>query len=91
MTNKEMIKKVADQHGITQVEAKAILKTFISVIRGEIQAEGRLYLADLGVFTLRDRKARVMALPTGAGRKLPAHKTVHFQPAAGFMRAVNLK
>ena len=55
---------------------------------GEVQAEGRLHLADLGVFTLRDRKARVMAI---SGAKVGAYKTIHFQPAANFKRAVNLR
>ena len=88
MTNQELIKTVADYHGISQVDVKAILKTFIGVIRGEVQAEGRLHLADLGVFTLRDRKARVMAI---SGAKVGAYKTIHFQPAANFKRAVNLE
>lgn len=95
MTNKDLIAVVAREHGLTQADARAILKTFIGVMRGVIQAEGRLHLADLGVFTLRERKARVLALPTGprgeSGRKVAAYKTIHFQPAANFKRAVNLK
>ena len=91
MTNKDLIKAVANHHCITQADAKAILKTFIGVIRGAIQAEGRLHLADLGVFTLRERKGRALALPGLVGRTVQASKTIHFQPAANFKMAVNLK
>lgn len=90
MTYTEMIRVVADQHGMTQVNARAVLGTFIEAIRQEVKDSGRIHLPGLGVFTLRDRAGRRSCLP-GAEFQVEPYKTVHFQPAAGLKRWVNLK
>lgn len=86
MDGKELAKELAERTGLTQKKAGETIKALISIIRGEVQGQGRFALSDLGIFTLRPRKARV----TNFG-KVPAHKIVHFAPSAGFKRSVNLR
>ena len=92
MNQVEMIKELSKRVGITQAQAMKALKEVIAIVRGEIQAEGRMYIADLGTFTLRERKAMKMkARGVFPAYSIPAFKTVHFQVSAGFKRALNLK
>ena len=90
MTNRELIAELADREGLTKVKAKKVLKTVIAIIRGEVQAEGRMAVADLGVFKLREHRAMKAVTPKGTFN-IQARKHVLFQMGSGWKKAVNLK
>lgn len=90
MTNAELIAELATRHDITKAKTKRIIKDLVGIIRGEVQATGRFSLADLGVFTLRTRKATVVK-NFGRAIPVPVHQVVHFKTGNGWKRAVNLK
>ena len=90
MNNAELIAELAKREDLSKAKTKRIIKNLVGIIRGEVQAEGRFALADLGVFTLRDRKAREQG-PGGWPPPSPARKAIHFKASIGFKRAVKLK
>ena len=93
MTQKELLGKFGNQAGLTAKETLCALKTLIGIIRGEVQASGRLVIPDLGVFTLKSRKARDVSNVLTYGDKVhvPARKTIGFKPSANWKRAMNLE
>lgn len=51
--------------------------------------EGRVYVSDVGVFSVRKRKARrIVDRQTGESLLLPESRTIHFRPAKSSVESV---
>jgi nucleoid DNA-binding protein len=81
VTKKDIAKAIADELGLTILQAKQITdKVFDSIVNTLVE-DGRVELRNFGVFAVRWRKARVARNPrTGAKVMVPAKCTVVFQP-----------
>ena len=93
MDQKEQINEIAERAKITKAEATRALQALRESIIKELMDTGRFHFAGLGVFTARDRKARMATIMIGPkkGQKVavPARKGILFRAAPGFKAAVN--
>ena len=81
MTKKEMAKAIAEDMGLTQIQAKEIVQKVFDGITETLLHEGRIELRNFGVFEVKKRKPRLARNPrTGAKVKVPAKMVVIFKP-----------
>lgn len=89
MNKSEMIEKLAGDHELTKVKAKAIVEQVFGFIGNDLKKEGRFAFPDLGTFTVGQRAARTGRNPaTGASIKIKAAKTVKFKAAPALKEKV---
>src|ERR1700730_16088887 len=81
MTKKDMVKAIAEEMGLTQIQAKEIVQKVFDGITETLVQEGRLELRNFGVFEVKKRKPRKARNPrTGEKVKVPAKLVVTFRP-----------
>src|SRR5271155_5536940 len=81
MTKKDMAKAIADEMGLTQIQAKEIVQKVFDGITETLLKEGRIELRNFGVFEVKKRKPRKARNPrTGEKVKVPARVVVTFKP-----------
>lgn len=81
MTKKEIVKQIADDVDLTQVQIKTVVqKTFDAIIH-TIATKKRIELRNFGVFEVKERAPRKARNPrTGEPVDVPAKKVVVFKP-----------
>ena len=81
MTRREIVQTIAEELGLTQLQAKQIVqKTFDSIVN-TLVADGRVELRNFGVFQVKRRKSRRAHNPhTGAKIIVPERYAVAFKP-----------
>src|SRR5262245_38425909 len=81
MTKRDMAKAIADEMGIPQVQAAAIVQRIFDGIFGTLLCEGRIELRNFGVFEVKERKPRKGRNPrTGEAVDVPGKRVVTFKP-----------
>jgi nucleoid DNA-binding protein len=81
VTKKDMAREIAQELGITQLQAGAIVQRVFDRIVETVVQEGRLELRDFGVFEVRKRQPRKARNPrTGEVVHVPAKLVVTFKP-----------
>ena len=81
MTKKDMAKAIAEEMGLTQIQAKEIVQRVFDGITETLVQEGRIELRNFGVFEVKKRKPRKARNPrTGEKVKVPAKLVVTFKP-----------
>ncbi len=81
MTKKDMAKAIADEMGLTHVQAREIVQRVFDGITETLLHEGRIELRNFGVFAVRKRKPRRARNPrTGEQVDVPAKLVVTFKP-----------
>ncbi|MDI6854028.1 MAG: HU family DNA-binding protein [Deltaproteobacteria bacterium] len=87
MRRNELLQRVRDE---AEVEASLkavnqIVQAFCRVVQDETRQHGRCQVRGLGVFSLKQRAARMVRdIKTGQKREVPAKRVVRFRPEAGF-------
>lgn len=90
MTKAELIAKVAENAGTTKRLAEACINATVEALAEAIANGERTAIPSLGVFSVRERKARKGRNPrTGKEIKIPARKVVVFKPAKVLREKVN--
>ena len=80
MTKKDMAKAIAEETGITQLQAQEIVQQVFDEITETLVQEGRIELRNFGVFEVKKRKPRTARNPrTGEKVKVPAKFVVTFK------------
>ena len=81
MTKKEIVQTIAEELGLTQLQAQQIVqKTFDSIVNALV-TDGRVELRNFGVFAVKRRKPRKARNPrTGEKVMVPERYTVTFKP-----------
>jgi nucleoid DNA-binding protein len=81
VTKKEIVKKISEEIGLTQLKTKDIVqRTLDEIIRTLVQ-EGRIELRNFGVFEVKRRAPRKARNPrTGDKVYVPAKNVVTFKP-----------
>ena len=81
MTKKEIVKTIADEMKLTQLQTKAIVqKTFEAIVEALVE-EKRIELRNFGVFEVKKRAARKARNPrTGEKVYVDAKYVVTFKP-----------
>jgi integration host factor subunit beta len=81
VTKKDMAKAIAEDMGLTQIQARAIVQRVFDGITETLLNEGRLELRNFGVFEVKKRRPRQARNPrTGEKVKVPAKLVVTFKP-----------
>ena len=89
MTKDELVAKVADSTGIKKVDLQKALDVIISTIIETIKTGDKVNITGLGIFKLKDKKARMARNPkTGESISVPAKKAPKFLAAKNFKEAV---
>jgi len=81
VTKKDMAKAIAEDWGLTHIQAKAIVQKVFDGITETLLQEGRIELRNFGVFLVKQRKPRTARNPrTGEKVQVPAKMVVTFKP-----------
>ena len=81
MTKKDIVRRIADDLGRTELETKPIVQKTLDAIVNVLAEEGRVELRNFGVFTVKKRKPRQARNPrTGEKFMVCERMTVTFKP-----------
>ena len=76
-----MARAIAEDSGITQVQAKAIVQQVFDSVVETLLTERRIELRNFGVFEVKERRPRRARNPrTGERVSVPAKRVVTFKP-----------
>ncbi|MBC8217591.1 MAG: integration host factor subunit beta [Planctomycetes bacterium] len=80
ITKKDLIDRIAEDFGIKQTAAKAVVQCFLEEIISELAKGNRLEFRDFGVFEVREQAARTAQNPkTLEPVDVPAKRRVKFK------------
>ncbi len=89
MNKKDIIKKVAENTGMTQKDVTVIVDTFVDAVMDSVK-NGKVSISGFGTFEVVERAARMGRNPkTGMEIEIPASKSPKFKPAKAFKDFVN--
>lgn len=81
MTKKEIVKKISEDIGLTQLKTKDIVQRTLDAIILTLVSEGRIELRNFGVFEVKKRAPRKARNPrTGDKVYVPSKNVVTFKP-----------
>lgn len=81
MTKKEIVKKISEDIGLTQLKTKDIVQRTLDAIIQTLVTEGRIELRNFGVFEVKRRAPRKARNPrTGDKVYVPSKNVVTFKP-----------
>jgi nucleoid DNA-binding protein len=81
VTKKEIVKKISDDIGLTQLKTKDIVQRTLDAIIQTLVTEGRIELRNFGVFEVKQRAPRKARNPrTGDKVFVPSKNVVTFKP-----------
>src|SRR3954468_9018273 len=81
VTKKEIVKKISEDMGLTQLKTKDIVQRTLNAIIQTLVTEGRIELRNFGVFEVKRRAPRKARNPrTGDKVSVPAKNVVTFKP-----------
>ena len=92
MTKSELISKTAEKAGITKAVAERVVNAAIEAVAEALSKGERVAIPGLGVFNVKQRKARKGRNPrTGKEITIPARKVVAFTAAKSLKEGLNKK
>jgi integration host factor subunit beta len=81
VTKKDMVKAIAEETGLSHIQAKEVVQRVLDGIIETLLNEGRIELRNFGVFEVKKRKPRTARNPrTGQSVDVPAKLVVTFKP-----------
>ncbi len=81
MTKRNIVRRIADELGRTEVETRLIVQKTLDAIINVLAEEGRVELRNFGVFAVKKRKPRQARNPrTGEKVMVGERSTVTFKP-----------
>ena len=81
MTKKEIVKRISEDIGLTQLKTKDIVQRTLDAIIQTLVSEGRIELRNFGVFEVKKRAPRKARNPrTGDKVYVPSKNVVTFKP-----------
>ena len=89
MTKAELVGKIANESGITKVEAEKGVDGFVAAVSGALSAGESVTLVGFGTFSVAERAQREGRNPrTGEKITVPASKVVKFKAGKGLSEIV---
>ena len=87
MNKVELINAVAENAGMTKVDARKAIDAIIDVAKGELNKDGKIALVGFGTLAVSERPARQGRNPrTGKTIKIAAKKVVKFKAASNLLK-----
>jgi DNA-binding protein HU-beta len=89
MNKAQLVETMAQEAGITKVEAKKALNAFLKTATQALRGGNKLTLVGFGTFTVADKPARAGRNPrTGHPIRINAKTSVKFKPGLDLLQAV---
>ncbi len=89
MTKDELVEKMAEEAGITKVQAGTAVKSMFDGIVNSLQQGNKVSFSGFGTFDVSDRKARTGRNPqTGEAIQIAASKVPKFKAGKAFKEAI---
>ncbi|HET9870747.1 MAG TPA: HU family DNA-binding protein [bacterium] len=89
MTKDELVAKIVETTGIKKADTQKALDALINTIIETIKTGDKVNITGLGIFKIKDKKARLARNPkTGESIQVPAKKAPKFLPSKNFKEAV---
>jgi DNA-binding protein HU-beta len=89
MTKDELVSKVSESAGIKKVDLRKALDAMILAIVETIKTGEKVNITGLGIFKIKEKKARKARNPkTGESIQVPAKRVPKFLPSKNFKEAV---
>ena len=83
MNKTEFINAVAEQSGLSKVDAKKAVEAFVETVSSELKEGGKVALLGFGSFSVAEKSARKGVNPkTKQPIEIPARKSVKFKAGA---------
>ena len=90
MNKAELIAKIADDAGISKVQAEKALGAFTGAVKDSLKSGNKIALVGFGTFDVSARAARVARNPrTGEPINVPAMNVPRFKAGKGLKDSVN--
>lgn len=90
MNKAELIAKIAEDSGITKVQAEKALSAFTGAVSDSLKSGNKIALVGFGTFDVSARAARVARNPrTGDPINVPAMNVPRFKAGKGLKESVN--
>jgi integration host factor subunit beta len=90
MTKTELIKKIAEDCGLTLKDAETVINTFIDCIIRALASNEKVELRGFGSFRTKQRESRRGRNPkTGANVDVPAKTVPFFKPGKEFRALID--
>ncbi|MCR5038384.1 MAG: HU family DNA-binding protein [Bacteroidales bacterium] len=87
MNKVELINAVAENAGMTKVDARKAIDAMLGAVKGELEKGGKIALVGLGTMSVIERPARQGRNPrTGKSIKIAAKRIVKFKPASNLLK-----
>ncbi|MCD6112550.1 MAG: HU family DNA-binding protein [Bacteroidales bacterium] len=89
MNKAELIQAMAEESGLTKVDAKKALDSFVKCVKESLGKDEKVALVGFGSFSVAKRASRIGRNPqTGAEMTIPAKKVVKFKAGSELAGAV---
>ena len=80
MNKAELVAKIAEDAGLTKVQANAAIDSFVVAVTKTLKGNGKVTLVGFGTFSVTKRAARMGRNPqTGVAIKIKAKKVAKFK------------
>ena len=90
ITKKDIVEDIALRTGLTQVDTKVIIESFLSSVVKAMSEGNNIEIRGFGSFALHHREPRVGRNPkTGKSVEVAAKAVPHFKPGKALRDAVN--
>lgn len=90
MNKQQLVDAIAEKSGLSKVDSKKALESFIEVTGSALKSGDRVALVGFGSFSVADRPARTGRNPqSGKEIVIPAKKIVKFKPGSELGDSVN--
>ena len=63
VTKKDLVEKIADKTGLTQVDTKIVIESFLDSVSNALQKGSNIEIRGFGRFKLKQKKARIARNP----------------------------
>lgn len=89
MNKRDLIRKTAEETGLSQKDCEAAINALFDTIRKTVESGEKVQIIGFGTFELRERAARTARNPrTGETIIVPARRMPAFKPGAELKQAV---
>lgn len=90
VTKAEIVDKIAEQTGLTKLEVKTVVESFLEGILNSMSERRRIEIRGFGVFSVKSRKPRMARNPrTGDSVELKARYAPVFKASNDFIAEVD--
>ena len=89
MNKKDLVKKIADEQGVTKVRAEEMVNAIFSTIVDELKSGENVKIPGFGNFVVKTRKQRMAVIPNSNKRVIiPSYRAAGFRPSRNFKEQV---